>query len=260
MSKYAQNRTIIHLDIDKAELTKNVNTHINICGDASNVLKSLVEAVRERKNPEWWERIAQFEDVLPEIMPQRIIETVSQNVPEETVVATDVGQHQMWVCQYYPFKKPRTLLTSGGLGTMGFGLGAAIGGCMASGKKPTILFTGDGSFGMNLNELATAVTYNLPVTIILFNNGVLGMVRQWQTIFCEGRYSQTTLGRKTDFVTLAESFGAKGLRVNNLEELQEALNNLSTEGPTVIECMIDKDERVLPMIPPGGTVDQMIIK
>ncbi len=260
VNKYAQNRTVIHVDIDASEFGKNIKSHIDICSDAKTVLTELVKSVDKRSNPQWWERISQFSEKPYDFMPKSIIGKVSECFDKDTVVATDVGQHQMWVMQYYNFKKPRTLLTSGGLGTMGYGLGAAIGGCMANGKKQTVLFTGDGSFGMNLNELATAVSYNLPITIVLLNNGVLGMVRQWQKIYCENRYSQTTLGRKTDYVALAKAFGAYAYKTENLDELSVALENLNPDGPTLIECTIDKDEKVLPMIPPGGTVKEMMTR
>jgi acetolactate synthase-1/2/3 large subunit len=157
--------------------------------------------------------------------------------------------------QNYAFEKPRTLLTSGGLGTMGFGLGAAIGGCIASGRKRTVLFTGDGSFGMNLNEMATAVMQRTPILIVILNNGVLGMVRQWQNMFYEGRYSSTTLGRKTDFVALARAFGADGCRVDSMAALKDAMERgFPEDSPFVLDCRIARDEMVFPMIPPGGSV------
>ena len=192
--------------------------------------------------------------------PYRIIDAVSRYTAPDTPVATDVGQHQMWVAQRYPFEAPRTFVTSGGLGTMGFGLGAAIGAAVGT-EKRTVLFTGDGSFGMNLNEMATAVSQKVPVVVMVMNNGVLGMVRQWQTMFYDKHYSETTLNRKTDFVKLAEAFGAVGFRATNEEELEQALTAAFTiDGPVLIDCIIDCDERVLPMIPPGGTVNDLVIK
>ena len=179
---------------------------------------------------------------------------------DDAPVATDVGQHQMWTAQRYRFEKPRTFLTSGGLGTMGFGLGAAIGGCVASGRKRTVLFTGDGSFGMNLNEMATAVSQKLPVIIVVMDNGVLGMVRQWQAAFYNGHFSETTLGRKTDFPALAKAFGAKGYLVSTKEELDDTMKKaIEEDGPVLIDCVMDKDERVLPMIPPNGSIDDIIL-
>jgi acetolactate synthase-1/2/3 large subunit len=180
---------------------------------------------------------------------------------DDTPVATDVGQHQMWVAQHYDFARPRTFLTSGGLGTMGFGLGAALGASVARGGGRAVLFTGDGSFHMNLNELATAVTYNLPVVIIVMNNGVLGMVRQWQGLFYDKRYSNTTLDRRTDYVKLAEAFGARGYRAGDMDALKLALDAaFSHNSPVVIDCVISQDEMVLPMIPPGGSIEDMILE
>jgi acetolactate synthase-1/2/3 large subunit len=167
----------------------------------------------------------------------------------------------MWTTQFYQFKKPRTFVTSGGLGTMGFGMGAAIGSCIGKDFERTVLITSDGSFHMNLNELATAVSHRLPLVVILLNNQVLGMVRQWQTLFFDSRYSNTTPGRKTDYVRLAEAFGAKGLRATTNEEYEKALDEaFSTDGPVVIDCIIDRDERVLPMIPPGGSISDIILR
>jgi acetolactate synthase-1/2/3 large subunit len=190
--------------------------------------------------------------------PYKIIDTISRFADENTIVATDVGQHQMWTAQRYPFEKPRTFISSGGLGTMGFGLGAAIGAAAATGEK-TVLFTGDGSFGMNLNELATAVSQKSPVVIVVMNNGVLGMVRQWQTLFFDKHYSNTTLNRQTDFVKLAEAFGAKGIRVQTEAELENAAKMaFESNEPIVIDCLVDCDEFVLPMLPPGGSIDDII--
>ena len=167
----------------------------------------------------------------------------------------------MWTMQFYPFEKPHTLLTSGGLGTMGYGLGAAIGGCIAARGRRTVLFTGDGSFGMNLNEMATAVSQELPITIVLFDNDVLGMVRQWQTIFYDCHYSQTILDRKTDFPALAKAFGADGYAVYTMEDLQKALDAADkSQGPVLIDCHIDMNEKVLPMIPPGRSIKDMIVE
>jgi acetolactate synthase-1/2/3 large subunit len=192
------------------------------------------------------------------LTPKKVMDTINSVIEPDTVIATDVGQHQMWAAQYIKLRKPRTFVSSGGLGTMGFGLGAAIGAAVATGQH-TVLITGDGSFGMNLNELATAVSYHIPVTIVLMNNGVLGMVRQWQTLFFDKHYSNTTLDRKTDFVKLAEAFGAKGALCETPEEFKKAFSEaFKSDDVTVIDCRIDKDEFVLPMLPPGGSVDQII--
>lgn len=267
-SRYTQKSKVIHIDIDPAEIDKNISAYFGLIGDVKTVLSKLLVKVKQQKHTQWMNQIdimreeeaAQFlKDAV--MHPKDVIEKVREFTHDDTVVATDVGQHQMWVAQYYRFKKPRTYLTSGGLGTMGFGMGAAIGGCFASGCKRTILFTGDGSFGMNLNEMATAVSNNLPLVIIIFNNGVLGMVRQWQNTFYDQRYSQTTLNRKTDFVKLAEAFGASGYKAMDMDMFEDALKKaFATDGPVVIDCSINKDEKVLPMIPPGGSIDNIIIR
>jgi acetolactate synthase-1/2/3 large subunit len=267
-AKYTQNAKVIHIDIDPAEINKNISVHCSLVGDVKEVVTKLLDRLEKKTNTQWMDAVQRMKNL--ETMrsdgdsamhPEDIIEKVMEYTKDSTIVATDVGQHQMWVAQYYRFKKPRTHLTSGGLGAMGFGMGAAIGGCVASGGKRTVLFTGDGSFGMNLIELATAVTYKLPLVIILFNNGVLGMVRQWQHAFFDSRYSHTTLDRKTDFVKLAQAFGAAGYRATDIKTLEEALENaFKIQGPTVIDCVIDKEEKVYPMIPPEGSIDDIITR
>jgi acetolactate synthase-1/2/3 large subunit len=267
---FGQGRAIIHVDIDLSEIGKNVPSHIEVCGDVKEVTAKLLAALPEMRNGPWLSRIEELKKLEAEqtkevtesggFTPRNIIETVRRYSGGDTVVATDVGQHQMWVMQNYRFQKPRTLLTSGGLGAMGYGLGAAIGACVARNKQKTVLFTSDGSFGMNLIELATAVSQELPVVIIILNNGVLGMVRQWQGMFYEKRYAQTTLKRKTDFVALAKAFGAGGKPAASLAQLENALETLNDRLPTVIDCPIDMDEKVFPMIPPGGSVKNIIVK
>jgi acetolactate synthase-1/2/3 large subunit len=197
------------------------------------------------------------------IQPERVVEILAEFTKPDTPIATDVGQHQMWTVMNYPFEGPRTLITSGGLGTMGFGLGAAIGAAVGVNKnRHSVLVTGDGGFHMNLNELATAVSYHIPVVILVMNNGVLGLVRQWQRQFYGERFSQTTLNRKTDYVKLAEAFGAQGFTAADEAELKNALAAAFREKsmPTVIDCRIDPDAKVLPMIPPGGSIEDLIIK
>jgi len=263
--EYSKNCTIVHVDIDAAEIGKNVGPQISLCGDLGEILPLLVGKVGVRPEGEWQARVRELKaigDVSQDdgFTPQAVIDCVNSYFDEDTVVATDVGQHQMWTAQHYRFEKPRRLVTSGGLGAMGFGLGAAIGACMANGRKRTVLFTSEGSFGMNLTELATVVTQNLPIVVVLLNNGVLGMVRQWQTLFFGERHSQTTLERKTDFPALAQAFGAQGFSANNLDELNAAMKSLPDEGPCLIDCRIDMDEKVFPMIPPGGSAKDIITK
>lgn len=262
---YEAGKSIVHIDIDMSEMGKNVAAHINLCGNAKDILLALLEQLPQVNNIAWQHRVEELQkkdnvEQAGNFTPQKIISLVNSRFSNDTVVATDVGQHQMWTMQYYNFENPRTLLSSGGLGTMGYGLGAAIGGCIAKNKAPTILFTSDGSFGMNLNELATAVSQQLPIVIILLNNEVLGMVRQWQNIFHKKHFYETTLDRKTDFTAVASAFGGVGYRVDNLTALDEAISNISHYGPTVIECLIDRDEKVLPMIPPGGSAKDIIIR
>jgi acetolactate synthase-1/2/3 large subunit len=223
--------------------------------------------INEDKKPEWMEKVNAFiqeeETYLDNregLTPRKAILTLNKYLGENTAVCTDVGQHQMWSAQNLNFKTARRFVSSGGLGTMGFGFGAAIGAAFGT-KERSVLVTGDGSFGMNLNELATAVRYNIPIVILLMNNGVLGMVRQWQTLFYNKHYSNTVLERKTDFTALAKAFGANGEAVSTPEELDAALKRaFKTEGPYVIDCKIDKDEFVLPMLPPGGSMDDIITK
>ncbi len=267
-NEYLKHARIIHIDADAAEIDKNIPSTLGIVGNVRDVIKAILARLEEASHPAWWEEIEEIrryeeENVAKQdrgFTPYRIIEAVNARTSPDTPVATDVGQHQMWTAQRYRFESPRTFITSGGLGTMGFGLGAAIGASVGVGGR-AVLFTGDGSFGMNLNELATAVSQKLPLVILILNNGVLGMVRQWQTMFYHRHYSETTLDRKTDFVKLAEAFGATGFRADSEESLQSALDRaFSLDGPVVIDCLIDCDERVLPMIPPGGTVNDLVIR
>ncbi|MCL2082417.1 MAG: biosynthetic-type acetolactate synthase large subunit [Oscillospiraceae bacterium] len=265
-TEYGEGKLIIHVDIDHAEIGKNVPPHMYVNGDVKDVLTQLLPLLPAMRNDEWLARIDELklkgktEYASSGFTPRNIIETVRGFCGADTVVATDVGQHQMWVTLHYKFQKPRTLLTSGGLGAMGYGLGAAIGGSIARGRQRSVLFTGDGSFGMNLTELATAVSQKLPILIVILNNNALGLPRQWQGVFFEKRYSQSTLNRKTDFVALAKAFGAEGYLAEDLTRLEYALNNLPDRKPTVIDCRIGMDERVLPMIPPGGSVKDIIVK
>lgn len=268
VSKYATKAKIIHIDIDRAEVDKNVSVDLGVGGDLKQALNEILKLVKPKENAEWQNRIKELKEFskksidqnMPkdELNPYTLIKEVSKHTSDDTKIVTDVGQHQMWVAQYYEFKKPRTFITSGGLGTMGFGLGAAIGSAMYTNER-TVLFTGDGSFGMNLNELATVATQNLPIVIILMNNGVLGMVRQWQNLFFDKHYSQTILERKTDFVKLAEAFGIKGYRISDVSQMKDVIDQAFKEkGPVLVDCYIDKDEFVLPMLPPGGSFEDII--
>lgn len=265
--KFAKLAQIIHIDVDGSELSKTVNSACGLRGDVKLTLQKLIPLVNAEQKPDWEKAVKALKetendylDIRPGLTPRNAIMTLNKHLGENTAVATDVGQHQMWAAQNVSFKKPRRFISSGGLGTMGFGLGAAIGAAVGTGER-SVLVTGDGSFGMCLSELTTAVTYNVPVVILLMNNGVLGMVRQWQTLFFNKHYSNTILDRKTDFVALARAFGADGEAVDTVAALDKAFEHaFSCDGPYVIDCRIDKDEFVLPMLPPGGSMDDIIMK
>ena len=266
-AKYAPGAKIIHIDTDKAEIDKNIIAHLGICSDVKMALSEIIDGVEKAEHPEWISQVKDFIEeekkhipVSEKMNPYNIIKVINECKTDDMPVATDVGQHQMWSAQYCEFGKPRKFVSSGGLGTMGFGLGAAIGSAIGSGHK-TVLVTGDGSFGMCLNELATAASYNVPVIIVIMNNGVLGMVRQWQNLFFNQHYSNTVLDRKTDFVRLAQAFGVMGYRCTEMEDFRETMKTaVESDGPVLIECFIDKDEMVLPMLPPGGSMDDIIVE
>ena len=314
---YTKDTRFIHIDIDPAEIGKNISVDQSLLGDVKAILQELTTSLGTAERSDWHNEVKTMRECelastskAEGMRASRLIKAVRARCTNDTVVATDVGQHQMWVAQSYSFEKPRRFLTSGGLGTMGFGLGAAIGGCLgmagiagtighklaaagadgadgapqdartpgqagvpqdvqAQGNataphtihkyQKTVLFTGDGSFSMNLQELATAVSQQLPIVVVIFNNNSLGMVRQWQALFYERRYSATTLDRKTDFVALARAFGADGQRVDSLDDLEPALDAaFAASGPFVLDCAIDSDEWVVPMIPPGKAVSDML--
>ena len=262
---FPEGKTIIQFDIDAAEIDKNVTTNLSVMADVNEIFKTLLPLLDQADRKDWLKEVsaykeyesANFDSSLP---AYNILHSLRSFTDKDTRVATDVGQHQMWTAQYYPFERPRTLISSGGLGTMGFGMGAAIGACVGSGKK-TVLVTGDGSFHMNLNELCTAVTHNLPLVILLMDNNCLGMVRQWQTLFYGKRYSQTTLDRKTNYCKLAEAFGAKGMTIANKEDILPVLKKaFEADGPVLVDCKIGIDDKVLPMIAPGKSFEDIITK
>lgn len=262
--RYALNSKKIHIDADVAEIGKNVSVDLGVCCDIKDFLARLTDAVEAKRLPEWEDKVkslrARESDAYDDdsFIPREVVLDIASKVTPDTRIATDVGQHQMWTAQFFDFRQKHTWLSSGGLGTMGFGLGAAIGSSFATGKR-AVLITGDGSFGMSLNELATAVTYNVPVTIVVFNNRSLGMVRQWQTLFFDKRYSGTDLERGTDFVKLAEAFGAKGFKADDIEEFRVVFEKAySCDGPALIDMRIDPDAMVLPMLRPGGTFDNLV--
>ncbi len=267
-AKFAVGTKIVHIDVDGAELGKTVNPVHGLRGDVKKTLQKLLPLVNSEKHPDWQAQIAMLQeeeaaglDSREGMTPRNVISALNHRLGENTPVATDVGQHQMWAAQYLNLKTTRRFISSGGLGTMGFGMGAAMGAALGTGER-TVLVTGDGSFGMNLNELATAVSHRIPLVILLLNNGVLGMVRQWQTLFFDKHYSNTNLdARQTDFVKLAQAFGAQASRVLTLEELEGAFTEaFACDGPYLIDCAIDKDEFVLPMLPPGGSMDDIIVR
>lgn len=266
-AKFATGAKIVHIDIDGSELSKTVNAACGLRGDIKLTLQKLIPLLNKVERLPWQNKINSlkydeigYTDNREGLTPRNALLTLNKHLGDNTAVATDVGQHQMWAAQTLNFRKPRRFATSGGLGTMGYGLGAAVG-CAYGTKEKSVLVTGDGSFGMNLNELACAVKYNVPVVILILNNGVLGMVRQWQTLFFDKHYSNTILDRKTDFVKLAQAFGADGEKVSTVDELDKALTNaFNSDGPYIVDCAIDKDEFVLPMLPPGGSMDDIIVK
>ncbi|MBO5008331.1 MAG: biosynthetic-type acetolactate synthase large subunit [Clostridia bacterium] len=265
--KFATRAKIIHIDVDSSEFAKTVKPAYALKGDVKLTLQKIIASLDKTQRPDWQSEIDTYKHTEKENLDQRegmtprnVLTLLNDYLDEDTAVATDVGQHQMWTAQYVSFNHTRRFVSSGGLGTMGFGPGSAVGSALGTGKR-TVLVTGDGSFGMCLQELATMVSYNLPIVILLLNNGVLGMVRQWQTLFYEKHYSNTVLGRKTDFVALSRAFGADGAKADTLDELRSAFEKaFSTAGPFLIDCTIDKDEFVLPMLPPGGSMDDIITK
>ncbi|MGL4991428.1 MAG: biosynthetic-type acetolactate synthase large subunit [Sarcina sp.] len=262
--EYIKNAKIIHIDVDPAEINKNIKSDQYIVGDLKIVLQKLIPTLKINKNENWLERLKKLKseekDLINPNTPKELFNILNELTDGEAIIVTDVGQHQMWTALNYKFKKTRTFITSGGLGTMGFGLGAAIGAQFGIKDKKVILITGDGSFAMNCNEVPTAIKNELPITIIVLNNNALGMVRQWQTLFYDKRYSNTTLDRKTDFVKLIESFGGKGFRININDNTYEILEKaLKDKQTTLVEYFIAQDDKVFPMVPPGASIKNIIL-
>ena len=263
---FGRDATIIQIDIDAAEFDKNVLVDLTIRGSAEDVLAQLAEDVDQNGHEGWVNQIQRWNESIhctqqdgDNATPEAIFDELNRLMRPDDILCTDVGQHQMWAGQMYHFQKPRTFVSSGGLGTMGFGLGASIGSQVGNPDKRVVLITGDGSFHMNLNELTTLASYNLPIVVVIMNNRVLGMVRQWQKLFYGNRFSHTDPNRKTDFVKLAEAFGVTGMRITKVDEIAPTLKAaFDRNGPVVIDCQISKDVNALPMIPPGAGSDKII--
>jgi acetolactate synthase-1/2/3 large subunit len=264
---FAPEAKVIHIDIDPAEIGKNVRVDIPIVGDAYKILKVLNESVEPKRHPEWVGRIEQWKRRYPlrysvpegEIAPQQVLETIDELTQGEAIITTEVGQNQMWAAQFIHCNGPRSFITSGGLGTMGFGFPSSIGAQVGNPDKMVVCIAGDGSFQMNIQELATAATYNLPVKVVILNNGYLGMVRQWQELFCEKRYSSTVLTNNPDFVKVAQAYGVKGLRAERPEEVRSVLEEaFRTPGPVVLDIRVSREANVYPMVPQNGAINQML--
>ena len=260
-ARFASKAKIIHIDIDEAEINKNILVDLGITGDAKYILKKLNLMLKKQEHKEWMEEIENLKDKYPMkynknvLTGPYVIEKIEECFDDNTIICTEVGQNQMWAAQYFHYKNPRQFVSSGGLGTMGYGLGAAIGAKYGNPKSRVINIAGDGCFRMNMNELATASRYNVPIIQVILNNKVLGMVRQWQTFFYEGRYSDTVLDDQVDFCKVAEGLGCKAVRVTRMDELEKALLEAdSYNGPFVIECMIQEDDKVFPMVAPGKSL------
>ncbi|WP_406661205.1 acetolactate synthase large subunit [Methanolobus sp. ZRKC3] len=268
LKSFATNARIIHIDIDPAEISKNIKVDVPIVGDAKNVLTSLNKYVGKARSEEWMKRIAHWKREYPlhyiepasgdGIKPQYIVEQISE-AAKDAIIVTEVGQHQMWAAQYFKFKEPRTFISSGGLGTMGYGFPAAIGAKVARPDKIVFDIAGDGSFQMSSQELATVVKEDIPVIVAIFNNGYLGMVRQWQELFYDKRYSSTCIQDSVDFVKLAEAYGALGIRATKREEVRPAIEQAIASGrPTVIDFIVECEENVSPMVPAGAAINEIL--
>ena len=262
--KFAENARIIHMDIDAAEINKNIRADASLVGDLKLVLQELNRRLEKQEHSDWMKTIADLKTKYPlkyddsQLSCPYVIEAIDRVTKGEALITTDVGQHQMWAAQYYRYTKPRTLLSSGGLGTMGYGLGACIGAQLGQPDKLCLNIAGDGCFGMNMNELATASRYNIPIIQVVINNHVLGMVRQWQTLFYGKRYSQTVLNDRVDFCKVAEGLGCTAIRVTTREEVEPAIEKaIALKAPVLIECIIPEDDKVFPMVPAGAPIAEV---
>ena len=264
---FAPHAKVIHIDVDPTSISKNIRVDIPVVGDAATILRDIVQHVHQAARESWLNRIAEWKARHPltydqnsnEVKPQAVLEELRRLTPADAIICTEVGQNQMWTALFYKFMQPRTLLTSGGLGTMGYGFPAAIGAQVGCPDRVVIDVAGDGSIQMNIQELTTAVNYRLPVKIIVLNNGYLGMVRQWQELFYNRRYSQTDLSNNPDFVKVAQAFGATGLRLDDPKQVREKLEEtLNTEGPVLLDVRISREENVFPMVPAGQAINRMI--
>lgn len=261
--KFAKHAKILQIDIDPAEINKNILAHASVTGDVKRVLDILNARIEQQDHKDWKQQIADYKEKYPLTYHEEVlagpfvVEEIYRQTNGDAIICTEVGQHQMWAAQFYKYTKPRTFLTSGGLGTMGYGLGASLGAKMGMPEKTVVNIAGDGCFRMNMNEIATAVRHQIPIIQVVINNHVLGMVRQWQTLFYEKRYSATVLNDAVDFVKLAEAMGAVGFRVSTREEFKEVFAKALELGkPVVIDCLIDSDEKVWPMVAPGAAISE----
>lgn len=262
--KFARNAKVLQFDVDPAEINKNILTYSSVVGDIKIILQKINSKLPQLEHKEWLERIKELKEKFPltyhktKLSGPEIIEKIDELTGDDAIITTEVGQHQMWASQFYQYRTPRTFITSGGLGTMGYGLGASIGAKIGQKDKVVVNIAGDGCFRMNMNEIATAARYEVPIIEVIINNHVLGMVRQWQTLFYGERYSHTILNDGIDFVKLSEAMGATGVRVTTIEEFEKAFKEaLDAKGPVVIDCMIDEDDKVWPMVAPGAPIDEV---
>lgn len=269
IQSFAPHAKIVHIDIDPAEVGKNIAVEHSVVGDVKEVLSALCARLPKQHRIEWMNQIAGWKTEHPlkqvspsgGVTPEQVIKTLGRLTNHDAILTTEVGQHQMWAAQFYEFRRPRQFCSSGGLGTMGYGLGAAIGAQLANPDKRVVNIAGDGSFHMNCNELVTAYKFKVPIVELLFNNNVLGMVRQWQRLFYGSRYSQTTLDRNTDYMKLAEAYHIKGMQIKTPKEVEPVLAEaLAYPGPVLVECLIDKDINALPMVPAGGSITEQILE